>query len=503
MGDSFTRLSSKAFVLLALLLTLLLACLLPVGFAWHEVKESPPTPATEFRGAWVAIVHNIDWPSRSGLSSQAQIAEFSSILDRARELNLNAIIFQVRPQFDAAYQSAKEPWSQWLSGKQGGSPGYDPLQTFCKMAHDRGIELHAWFNPFRAAANPSHPTASTHIIQRHPNLVRPAGGQVWVDPGDPKAAALALEAILDVTRRYDIDGVHLDDYFYPYPYSGSTWSPNQFNDQITFQKYGAGNKLDWRRKNIDNFVQKLYAEVKSAKPWVRVGISPFGIWRPGQPSSIEAGIDAYEQLAADSRKWLSKGWLDYLAPQLYWKCEPAKQSFPTLLGWWRDQSSSRPVFPGIATARIKGPEDGRPASEIIRQINYTRSLAKGGQNGMIFWSMKSLMQNKDNIVPQMRKVFTAPAITPPLPWSGSLSPAKPEIYAADGDKGLALHWKANDSHARKWVVQGKFDGKWHTIQILPAEANKLLVNLPKRPQALSVRAVSAFGNVGTAAVVKE
>lgn len=475
------------------------------AMAWHASNEkvNPKLPSREFRGAWVASIYNIDWPSRAGLSADAQKAEMKALIDKASQLHLNALIVQIRPNCDALYNSPYEPWSQWLSGTSGKNPGYDPLDFMCREAHARGIEIHAWFNPFRALGNPSHFAASNHITHARPDLIRPAGGQVWMDPGHPDSVKIAMRTIMDVVKRYDVDGIHLDDYFYPYPFPGQSWTPGQFNDQATFKRYGSGSKTAWRRDNIDRFVEQLYANVKNEKPWIRVGISPFGIWRPGVPSGIEAGIDAYEQLAADSRKWLSRGWLDYLAPQLYWRCEPRKQSFPLLLQWWRNQSSSRPVFPGIASARIKGSEDpSRPASEIIRQMQYTRQIGKA-QNGMIFWSMKSLMQNKDGICQQMKSLFTAPALPPAMPWSGAKTPGKPKAFASDSARGISLFWKAADGNARKWVVQARFGSRWKTLCVLPGQSDRILLPLQNRPAALAVRGVCPFGSVGEAAVVAE
>lgn len=480
---------------------LAMSCL-SVAYSWQESHESVKPPSREFRAAWVASVHNIDWPSRSGMSADAQKSEIMAIINKAAELNLNALIVQVRPNSDALYQSPYEPWSQWLTGTSGKNPGYDPLQFICQQAHAKGIEVHAWFNPFRALANANHSAAANHISRLRPDLLRKSGSQVCIDPGHPDSAKIATRAILDVVKRYDVDGVHLDDYFYPYPLSGQKWSVSQFKDDATYNKYGSGGRTSWRRENIDNFVRNLYNSVNKQRSSIRVGISPFGIWRPGVPSGIEAGVDSYEHLAADSRKWLSKGWVDYLAPQLYWRCEPQKQSFPALLKWWREQSSSRPVFPGIATARIKSSEDpGRPASEIIKQINYTRQIGKS-QNGMAFWSMKSLMQNKDGICNQLKAVFTAPALPPAMPWKGSNPPAKPQIFASDRDNGTTLYWKPADNKARKWVVQAKYNGKWKTLKVLPSHVNNIVLNFTQMPSALAVRGICPYGSAGEAAAVK-
>ena len=369
------------------LLTTLLLCIPALAFGAER----------EFRAAWVATVHNIDWPSAPGLSEAAQKAQLRAILDRAAQLKLNAILFQVRPASDALYKSS-EPWSQYLTGRQGVDPGYDPLEFAIAEAHARGIELHAWINPFRAASNPNTPLASSHIAKQHPQWVRRHAGQLWVDPGEPGARTYVLGIFQDIVRRYDIDGVHIDDYFYPYPAKGVTSA--SFPDDSTWQRYGANSgmsRADWRRDNINKFVQSMYRTVKSTKSSVKVGISPFGIWRPGVPATTEAGLDAYGQLYADSRKWLAEGWCDYFSPQLYWSIQPAKQSFPVLLDWWRAQSRGTPVWPGIATERIGAK---RPASEIINQIALTRRGTSSP--GHIHWSMKALMRNQGGVGDALR-----------------------------------------------------------------------------------------------------
>ena len=347
--------------------------------------------AAEFRGAWVATVHNIDWPSRPGLPAATQKAELRALLDRAAELKLNAILLQVRPMSDALYASSREPWSQFLSGKQGVHPGYDPLEFAISEAHARGIELHAWINPFRAASNAAASLAPNHIAKRHPEWVRRHGAQLWVDPGEPAAREYVLSIFQEIVRKYDVDGIHIDDYFYPYPLKGVAYFP----DESSWQRHGAKTGLsreDWRRDNINNFVRSMYRTVKATRSSVKVGISPFGIWRPGVPPTTIAQLDAYGQLYADSRKWLQEGWCDYFTPQLYWSIQPAKQSFPVLLDWWRSQSRGTPVWPGIATERIGAK---RPAREIIDQIAITRR----GTNspGHVHWSMKSLLRNQGGV----------------------------------------------------------------------------------------------------------
>ncbi len=346
----------------------------------------------EFRGAWVATVYNLDWPSKPGLSAATQQAQLRALLDRAAELKLNAILLQVRPASDALYDSRMEPWSEFLTGKAGVSPGYDPLAFAIKEAHARGLELHAWVNPFRAAIHADDHLPSNHVARRHPEWVRRFGKQLWIDPGDPNAREYVINVITDIVRRYDVDGLHVDDYFYPYPLKPGVAS---FPDESTWKRYGQKSGMSrsgWRRENINDFVRSMYHAVKATRPQARVGISPFGIWRPGVPTTTKAGIDAYAQLFADSRKWLAEGWCDYLAPQLYWSIRPADQSFPVLLDWWRSQSHGVPIWPGIATERIGSK---RPAREIVDQIELTRRGTSSP--GQIHWSMKALMRNQGGI----------------------------------------------------------------------------------------------------------
>lgn len=351
-------------------------------------------PEREFRGAWVATVYNLDWPSKPGLPAAAQQAEMRRILDRAADLRLNAILLQVRPACDAIYESSREPWSAFLTGAQGRSPGYDPLAFAITEAHRRGIELHAWFNPFRAATGTKGPFAKNHVTQRHPEWIRRHGAQLWLDPGEPAAREYVLDVMLDLVRRYEVDGLHIDDYFYPYPLKPGDAI---FADDASWARHGAKSgksRADWRRDNINRFVEALYRGVKQTRPSAKVGISPFGIWRPGVPDTTEARLDAYAQLFADSRHWLQQGWCDYFTPQLYWSIDPRAQSFPVLLQWWRAQAPRGvPVWPGLASDRIGA---SRPAGEIVRQI----ALARQGvaTPGHIHWNMKALMQDRGGIV---------------------------------------------------------------------------------------------------------
>ncbi len=451
------------------------------GQSYAPVNDRPPQLAREFRAAWIASVYNLDWPSSKGLSSGAQQSELRAILDKVASLKMNAVVFQVRPMCDALYQSSIEPWSPWLTGTMGKSPGYDPLSFCIKEAHARGIEVHAWFNPFRALCNNSEPASGNHISRSSPGITKRYGSMTWCDPASPDARSRALGVIMDVVRRYDIDGVHLDDYFYPYPKDGL--------------KFSDGKSPAQRRSYIDNFVSSLYSSVKKQKSWVRVGISPFGIWRPGVPSGIEAGLDSYEQLAGDSRKWLKNGWVDYLAPQLYWPISPQKQSFPALLSWWRDQGS-RPVWPGIATERIGGPEDRRSASEITNQIDLSRKIGKNW-NGHIHWSARSLMSNKGGIATKLAGTYTQHAAVPPMPWLNTKGPSSPGVSASVQGGNTVLRW-VPDGNTAKIAVQARNGGTWRTLKIGSAGAGGATI---PRADAIAVTALDRFGNASAPKVL--
>ena len=465
------------------LMTILLAlATLARGQSYVSGSDRPPPLAREFRGVWVASVYNLDWPSAKGLSAASQKAELCKILDKMAALKMNAVIFQVRPECDALYQSSLEPWSAWLTGTMGHSPGYDPLAFCIREAHARGIEVHAWFNPFRALCSNTESAASNHVSHTEPGITKRYGSMTWCDPASPSTRTRALNAIMDVVNRYDIDGVHLDDYFYPYPKGEQA-----FND---------GRSPAQRRSYVDGFVSNLYSSVKARKPWVRVGISPFGIWRPGVPAGIEAGLDSYEQLAGDSRKWLKNGWVDYLAPQLYWRIAPRKQSFQTLLEWWRQQGS-RPVWPGIATERINSHDDpGRPASEITNQIELSRKIGNNW-NGHIHWSAKSLVTNRGGISNKLTSVYTQPALIPPMPWVSSKHPEAPGAGASLQGNNTVVHWTPGGSMA-KIAVQARSGGTWKTVKITSARSGQTSI---AKADTIAVTAIDRFGNTSQSEVL--
>lgn len=468
------------------LFAMLLFCLMATAVqAWQQVNETAPEPAREFRAAWVSTVYNLDWPSRAGLSPAQQRAELLNIIEKARQMRLNAIILQVRPNGDALYNSRYEPWSAWLSGA-GVNPGYDPLAFAIDEAHKRGLEVHAWFNPFRATIS-GRPVGRGHIALKRRDLLKKAGSTMILNPSAPDAQEHVLKVILDVVRRYDIDGVHLDDYFYPYP-------PNN--------NIADGKTPAQRRAAINHFVSTLYRDVKDIKPYVRVGISPFGIWQPGYPRQVEAQVNAYEHLACDARLWLQKGWVDYLAPQLYWRIS-GKQSFTALMQWWSSINPNRPVWPGIASVRIKSKEDpGRTAAEIGAQIAATRRCARQS-SGQLFWSWRSLGSNRGGVLSELARYYPEAALPPAMPWCGNTRPGRPAVAAQNVRGGCRITWRPADRSARKWAVQLGRGGRWFLYCVLPSRANAIVLpaSVSSRIDRIAIRPISACGNSGAPGVL--
>jgi len=472
--------------------------LLTDGLAAGETNYPPP-PMREFRAAWIATVGNSCWPSKPGLTTAQQKSELIALLDRAAALKLNAVIFQVRPACDALYESKLEPWSEYLTGVQGRAPSpyYDPLAFAITEAHKRGLELHAWFNPFRAHHFQAvSPIAASHISKTHPEMVRGYGRYLWLDPSDPAVRDYSLRVVMDVLKRYDVDGIHFDDYFYPYAETNSAGAKIDFPDRATWNKYGINSGLareDWRRHNVDAFMEQTYRAIKAEKPWVKFGISPFGIWRPKNPPSIK-GFDSYAELYADSLKWLREGWCDYFAPQLYWGITPPQTSFTTLFDWWNSENSRhRHIWPGMNSLNVG--EKWQP-SEIVNQIKATRRYA---DDGHIHWSIMALMKNAALDAALVREVYQQPALVPASPWLDATPPAKPKLNVAPWKKSVTINWKNNGIEPiRWWVLQCRINDVW-TTEIFPAnESSRYCQNF--QPDAIAIRSVDRTGNLSEPAV---
>jgi uncharacterized lipoprotein YddW (UPF0748 family) len=482
----------------------------PAG--WVEARDqAPPAIAREFRAAWVATVANIDWPSKPGLPAAQQQAEMDAILDRAAATGLNALVVQVRPSCDAIYPSELEPWSEFLTGRSGEAPSpmYDPLQRWIDGCRARGMELHAWFNPFRARHfQAKGPDAPTHITQRRGDLAKRYDNLQWLDPGEPEARAHTLRVVLDVVRRYDIDGVHFDDYFYPYPKEGQ-----QFPDENSFRKFGAGKaRDDWRRESVNQFVKQLYDEVKKLKPHVRVGISPFGIYRPGHPAGIQ-GFDQYANLYADVRLWLREGWLDYLAPQLYWAVDQRAQSFERLLDWWiANNDQRRHIFAGLYTSRIPSADPARSHSgprwqpgEILRQVDLSRQrdLGPGGASGQIHFSMIALSEDRAGMARALADgPYAEPALPPATPWLAPTSAAgasaarlaAPTLAAVEIGGSTAVVTAGPLAPGERLIARVRAVGRWSKAVVRFGPRAEISVQgAPGPVDAVSLQRADRFG----------
>lgn len=462
----------------------------------ETLKLNLPEVNREFRAAWVATVANINWPSKNSLSTQQQKDEAVKILDLLKEANFNAVIFQARPSSDAMYKSDLEPWSYFLTGSAGKAPSpfYDPLEFWINEAHERGMELHVWLNPYRAQHTTGGPIAAESIVRKMPEqIIKLKNGMYWMDPSDQKTQDHVSAVIKDLVKRYDIDAIHIDDYFYPYrEYNGG----KDFPDNRTWDLYqkSGGNlpKADWRRGNVNKFIKRIHEEIKDEKNYVQFGISPFGIWKPGFPAGIK-GSSQYDELYADAKLWLNQGWLDYFAPQLYWKND-GPQSFPALLKWWESENTQkRHLWPGLNTVGLNGVSD-RP-TEIVSQINITRNLLKNTA-GTIHYSIDGLSKNQ-NMYNAVKNNYSTKALVPLSLWIKTAPLAKPNLFIDKAATETIIRWSAPDNEkVFQWILYAKYGDVWET-EIL--EKNTISRNLPsikngKKLNTVALKSVDRLSN---------
>jgi uncharacterized lipoprotein YddW (UPF0748 family) len=512
--------------------------------------DMPPPEPREFRAAWVATVAHIDWPSAPGLSPEQQRREARALLNQAQAIGLNAIIFQARPGGDALYPSTLEPWSEVLTGTQGRAPEplWDPLAFWVREAHARGLELHVWLNPYRARpSSAKSPLAAPHLGVQRPDLVKRYGDQLWMDPGEPEAAAHTLAVVADVVRRYDIDGVHIDDYFYPYPVNVDGVE-QAFPDDDSYARYrlngGALARDDWRRANVDALVQKMHRTVQAIKPSVRFGISPFGVGRPDRRPPGITGFSQYDKLYADVERWFENGWLDYLAPQLYWQIDRPGLQFPVLLDYWVGQNArGRHLWPGLFTSLITKGEPGTvlgPRAWLAREVLDQVALVRGrdgspaaasrtlgaadapsadasadatdantpaplpagnpGASGHIHFSMVALLQDRDGIATLLKfGPYAQVALVPATPWLPAPLPAAPVLRRVNspgsGPPRVAVQV---DAAAQRLAVWRRVGGQWR-LSVQPASAAVLDA---AGADTLVVGAIARNGQAGPRASVR-
>ena len=458
--------------------------------------EILPEPAREFRGVWIATVDNIDFPSKRTLSVEEQKAEILQMLDLARELKLNAVVFQVRPMCDALYESKIEPWSEFLTGAMGKSQKFDPLQFVVEEAHRRGILVHAWFNPYRAFHPAAKTVSSDHISKRRPDLVRKYGKYLWLDPTDAEVRRYSVSVVADVVRRYDVDGVHFDDYFYPYPEKDASGKRIEFPDDANWEKYqktgGRLSRDDWRRANVNEFIETVGRTIRRIKPQVLYGISPFGIWQPVPEKDIK-GLNAYAELYADARKWLQDGTIDYLTPQLYWETSRKSLSFPVLLEWWQNQNhKNRHLWAGTAVYRI-GSNADFTSGEIVSQIETTRRIQPSAGN--IKFSFKSLRNDFGGIQKLLKSsVYQTDAIVPASDWIKSVKPRAPKFEIKKDAGEVKIIWREQGKTKAFWfVVYAKDENGW-SRSVLPAATKSIALSTNRQLSQIAVTSVDRLGN---------
>jgi len=467
-----------------------------LSFSFVKAQNLPKVER-EFRAVWIATVDNIDFPSAKNLTIEQQKTEIIKDLELAKSLKMNAVIFQVRPMADALYESKIEPWSEFLTGKMGKSQAFDPLKFIVEEAHKRGILVHAWFNPYRAY----HPSAKTvspnHISKTRPDLVRKYGKYLWLDPSDAKVQEYSLSVVADVVKRYDIDGVHFDDYFYPYAEKDENGNKIEFPDDANYKKYmqtamrfsTSGKKRiplgrdSWRRLHVNRFIDAVGREIKKIKPEIMYGISPIGV------SEVNKN-----ELFADAESWLESGIIDYFVPQLYWKSDRKNREFPLLLKYWESVNpKKRHIWAGIGTYKIPSKTENFSADEIIKQINFTREIQT--TSGNIQFSFKSVASDFDKIQNALReKSYQRDAVIPASPWIKSAKPLAPKVSISKDAKFVRANWTESGARKAFWfVVYAKDKNGWN-YSILPASQRSIVLSTDRKIEQIIVKSVDRLGN---------
>lgn len=425
---------------------------------------SGQTIKREFRGVWIATVNNIDWPSKKGLSTDEQKKELIELLDFFKSLNFNAVIFQVRPAADAFYNSKYEPWSAWLTDSLNNKPRpyYDPLAFVIKEAHNRGMEFHAWLNPYRAMVNYKNTTTKKQpLIPAKPKWFLNYGEHIYFNPGVPEVRKYTTKVVANLVQEYDIDAIHFDDYFYPYKINDI-----EFPDGETFKKYGGNfypNRLeDWRRDNVNKIILELRTTIKSIKPWVQFGISPFGVWRnkadDPKGSETQAGQTNYDHLYADVRYWLQQGWLDYIVPQAYWHIGFDLADYHEIVNWWSKNNFNTNLYIGQAMYRQAQAEtkawNSQKPTETEKQLNFNKKFKN--VNGCVFFSAKSFKENRFNINNILKeKYYSTPALPPSVDKNAFFRPQQVTHLKLKRKKGkiFRLSWQTMPENTSNEAVR--------------------------------------------------
>lgn len=432
----------------------------------------------EFRGAWIATVANIDWPKSRTITSGQKVADLVQIFDKLKEANINAVFFQVRTECDALYKSNYEPWSYWLTNEQGQAPEpyFDPLEFAISEAHSRGMELHAWFNPYRVTSDTgNYERFYQHISKTKPDWILKFGKYTMLDPGNPEVQEYILNVIVDVLTRYDVDGIHFDDYFYPY-------SPKVSNeDSLTFLKYHRGftNIDDWRRDNINSLMKRIYHIVKSYKPYVKFGISPFGIVENKYAGTD--GFNSYHIIYCDPLSWIRGKYIDYVIPQLYWEMDHPKAPYRKLLPWWASVIEDRHLYIGLYSSRFQSRQYLSKGFEIGSQIEMNRKYTT--VNGEVFFSAKSIYENQGGLLDSLKNNFYRyPALLPTMKWIDSIPPNKIQNLTIQKDTSrIIIEWKEPERNSQAETAYGYVIYRFVNEKVdLSNPKNIVQILLPKR-----------------------
>jgi uncharacterized lipoprotein YddW (UPF0748 family) len=438
---------------LALPFFLLLTLALPaLSIAQRPDSGTSPRPKYEVRAVWVASVENIDWPSKKGLPVDSQKIEFTRLLDMHQRNGLNAVVVQIRPAADAFFPSTYEPWSEWLTGIQGQppSPFYDPLAFMIEETHKRGMEFHAWCNPYRAVHTIGKSSvAADHITRQHPDWFVRFQKTLYFDPGNKEVQQYVTNVIRDIVRRYDIDALHFDDYFYPYEIIEGGPPGKDFPDNRTYARYGNGlSKADWRRSNVDSVIVRIGKAIKEEKPHCKFGISPFAIWRnidrDPEGSNTHVGVTDYDNLYADILLWMKNGWIDYVVPQIYFEFSHPRAPYALLVDWWARHTYGRQCYIGLAPYLAGTRPAWSDPTELPRQINYLRTFPS--IQGAVFFSSKSFETNPNGWCDSLQNnYYEYPALIPPMPWIDSAKPHAPRFHTENN---------SNESSATAFLEKG-------------------------------------------------
>ena len=393
------KMKKKIILLILIVITLISIVTIDLEFSKHNNSE--------MRGVWISTVFNLDWPNANS-NVEKQKNDLVKYYDDIKDINMNAVFMQVRSMGDAMYSSEYSPWSSYFTGELGKDPGYDPLEFAIDEAKKRKLEFHAWFNPFRISTSNNFSLESyfekldnKNVLKNKPEYFVKYGNETWLNPGIPEVRQYAIDVILEVVKNYDIDGVHLDDYFYPYPKENI-----QYNDEESFKKYNSKNLSleDWRRENLNLFIKELNRKIKLYDKDIRFGVSPFGIWKNKDDSegSNTNGLSSYYELYADSKKWVEEEWIDYICPQLYWKMDSKNANYKELVNWWGNvvKDTSVDLYIGQAAYRT---EEEKPwdESELVNQIRYNRE--KEEVSGSIFFRLKNIIKENEELNKVLKK----------------------------------------------------------------------------------------------------